>query len=104
MSKRLSSQAAHQHSKRVVWVHCLNCRKGSSTKYLIQKDNKTVLQIVSLVDVFFSKPQCLLLYGLDDLHATESGADGAVLASGIAARLHFNSWMDIRHLLTIGTS
>ena len=70
----------------------------------MQKDNKTGLQIVFLVDVFFSKPQCLSLYGLDNLHATESGADGTVLASGIAAWLNFNSLMNIRHLLRIGTS
>ena len=59
---------------------------------------------MSLVDSFFSKSQCLSLYGLDDLHATELGADTTLLASGIAARLHFNSLMKIRHLLTIGTS
>ena len=55
----------------------------------MQKDNKTGLQIVSLVDsfLFFLKPQCLSLYGLDDLHTTELGADSAVLASGIDARL-----------------
>ena len=101
---RQSSQAAHQYSKRIVWVHCLNCRKGS-TKYLIQKNNKTGLQILSLVDGFFFEASESSVC-LDNLHATESGADGAVVASGIAAqlRIHINSWMNIGHLLTIGTS
>ena len=52
MRKRLSSQAA-QASVQQAHRLSLNCRKGYSTKYLIQKDNKTELQIVSLVHGFF---------------------------------------------------
>ena len=42
---------------------------------------------MSLVEGFFFFKTSMSHYGLDDLHATESGADGAVVASSIAARL-----------------
>ena len=48
---------------------------------------KTGFQIVSLVTGFSLKPWCIVYYPcFDDLYTTESGADSAVVTSGIVAR------------------
>ena len=97
MRKRLSRQAAHQYSKRIAWVHCLNCRKSSSTKYLIQKDTKTGRTPNFFLKASVSVTLWSWRYRIRYRQRSSS------LWYCCTATDNTNSWMNIRHLLTIGT-